>query len=75
MTEKKYSNPKITDQVQALWEDLGNIPVNENMEIQEVFGGFTVGTSAEDIWHWFEDAFDISVHELMFPGQNQDKEH
>ena len=33
----------------ALWQELGNIPINEE------------GTDRYDIWHWLEDKFDISI--------------
>ena len=50
-----------------LWESLGDIPCNENGEIDQDFNpnGFSAyfkkGTDPEDIWHWFEDTFNISV--------------
>lgn len=47
------------------WERLGDIPVNENDEIEEDFVAigkiFFEGTDKLDIWHWFESAFNISV--------------
>lgn len=72
---QKYSNPKITIHLQRIWEDLGAIPLNNDLEIQEPFGGFPAGTSVEDIWHWIESTFDVTVHELMFPGEFGNKEH
>ena len=51
----------------ALWEELGNIPINNNSEIEERFLHFDIGTFNEDIWHWFEDEFDLSiVDDLMY---------
>lgn len=38
----------------ALWEELGDIPVNSADEIDAPFLSFPVGTPREDIWHWFE---------------------
>lgn len=50
-----------------LWEELGNIPINENEEIEERFLFFDIGTPREEIWHWFEDEFNLSVAEdLMY---------
>lgn len=51
--------------VKALWEKLGNVPVNNDGDIEEPFLHFGVGTDREDIWHWFEDALDVSVVGLM----------
>ena len=51
-----------------LWEKLGNIPVNEDEEIDEDFDTetgiiFEKGTETTEIWHWFEDEFNLSVAE------------
>lgn len=51
----------------SLWEDLGNIPIDGNDCIEEEFNAktvgvsFGIGTDRFDIWHWFEDTFNISV--------------
>lgn len=74
-TTLRYSNPKITKHVEMMWRELGDVPVNENMDIQEDFGGFPKGTNAEVIWQWIEEAFDVTVHELMFPGEYDNKDH
>ena len=45
-----------------LWEQFGDVPMNpDTEEIEEQWNGFLPGTFREDIWHWFEDAFHISV--------------
>lgn len=31
--------------------------------IEAEWHGFAVGTYREDIWHWFEETFDVSVAE------------
>jgi hypothetical protein len=51
----KNKNPKI------LWEELGNVPINEEEEIEVDFLHFEAGTSIYYIWHWFEEEFDLSV--------------
>jgi hypothetical protein len=57
----------LTDNVaRGLWDKLGNIPVNEDDEIDEPFLDFPKGTDKFEIWHWFEDTFNLSVaHDLM----------
>jgi len=43
------------------------VPVNDDGIITEIqFLHFPAGTDREDIWHWFEDTFDISINNLMF---------
>lgn len=55
-------------QAQVLWSQLGDIPVNDEGEIEEAFLDFEIGEDRETIWHYFEDEFNCSVAEdLMFP--------
>ena len=44
-----------------LWKRLGDIPVNDNDETEEVFLHFGIGTDRQEIWHWFEEEFKVSV--------------
>lgn len=48
-----------------VWELLGDIPINDDEEIDGNFLHFEKGTNMYDIWHWFEREFDVAVHELM----------
>lgn len=59
------SKPAIPDDAQCVWQKLADIPVNESDEIELPFEHFEVGTHREDIWHWLESTYDVSVHELM----------
>ena len=53
--------------VKDLWNEFGDVPMNPETEcIEEEWNGFPVGTFREDIWHWFEETFNISVFELMY---------
>jgi len=49
---------------EKLWARLGDIPVDSDECIEEGFEDFPIGTDRQDIWHWFEETFDISVTEL-----------
>lgn len=40
-----------------LWEDLGNIPVNNDDEIDKPFLHFEKGTDREEVWYWFGDTY------------------
>ncbi len=52
--------------VKDLWEEFGDVPMNpDTEEIEKPWKHFLPGTHMEDIWHWFEEQFDISVAELM----------
>lgn len=48
-----------------LWELLGDIPTDNHDQIDIDFAGFSKGTDREDIWHWFESTFDLSVAQKM----------
>lgn len=61
--EDSFINWKQT-YVKDLWEEFGEIPMDpETEEIEESWKHFIPGTHREDIWHWFEEQFDISVAE------------
>lgn len=50
-----------------LWQKLGDIPINENEEIDEDFLHFSKGCDKSDVWHWVEDFFNVSiVKDLMY---------
>lgn len=53
------------DQVFELWDKLGDCPINESEELDcdlELNGElFPKGTDIYDIWHWFEETFNISI--------------
>ena len=56
--------------IRRLWESLGNVPINpKNETLDARWGGFYPNTKRENIWHWFEDRFDIKVADLMYPPQ------
>lgn len=58
--------PKKDFDFNILWDKLGDIPVDEDGDIEESFEQFEIGTNNEDIWHWFEEFFDISVGKEFF---------
>lgn len=46
------------EQLEALWDDFGDIPINNDDEINAEFitDGiiWSIGTDRFDIWHWFD---------------------
>ena len=51
------------------WDILGIIPCDEehDTKIEEPFLDFPIGTDKFNIWHWFEEKYNVSVAEdLMF---------
>jgi len=52
--------------IKDLWLEFGDIPMNPETEcIEEEWQDFPIGTHRENIWHWFEETFNISVAILM----------
>lgn len=50
-----------------LWKELGDVPMNPvTEEIEVPWHGFPEGTHREEIWHWFEERYNISIAELMY---------
>jgi hypothetical protein len=55
------------DIAKKLWAELGDIAVNEDMELDEEFNPknydavFEIGADCEDVWHWFEETFNLRV--------------
>jgi len=58
---------KNIEEAKRLWDLLGDVPTNDDNEIDEEFLHFEKGTDVFEIWHWFEEKFDLSVAEdLMY---------
>ena len=52
----------LEDSIKKLWDEFGEVPMDPVDErIDEGWHGFPKGTVRQDIWHWFEDMFDVSV--------------
>ena len=58
--------------VKKLWQEFGAVPMDPETErIEKPWKMFPAGTHREDIWHWFEDTFGISVAEDLM-GQRKE---
>lgn len=63
---EKFTNKELAKE---LWRRFGDIPINpDTEEIDQDWNGFLKGTFREDIWHWFEDTFNVRVVDLMNVG-------
>jgi len=78
--KEKFSKVKSIKSVEKilvarkLWTDFGNISVDCNGDILEDFKPvgqnivFEIGTDKKEVWHWFEETFNLSVAaDLMYP--------
>jgi len=43
------------NKLKELWKELGDIPINDDEEIDVPFLDFEKGTDRYEIWHWFEE--------------------
>ena len=56
LTEDEYNAT-----VKALWNDFGEVPIDNHDLIQTDWYIFKKGTDRFEIWSWFEDHFQVSV--------------
>ena len=56
-------------EMKKLWELLGEVPVNNDDEIEEEFLGFPEGTHKEAVWHWFDELYPAGVCRLIMGGK------
>jgi hypothetical protein len=54
-----------------LWEKFGDIPIDEDGCIEEPFLDFEKGDDREEIWHWFEAVYGVSVADLMYKKEGE----
>ena len=50
---------------EELWSMFGDVPIDNNDEIEQDFLWFPVGTDRFDIWHWFDKNYPGGVAALM----------
>lgn len=57
-----------------MWEKLGDIPINENEEIEEDFLHFKKGTDKFDIWHWVEEKYNVCLGDILNKKEKKNNE-
>lgn len=61
---------KTLEELKELWDELGDIPVNNNDEIEKDFLGYPAGTDKLEIWDWFDEQCpNRLVEDLMFKNK------
>lgn len=48
------------------WAQLRDVPVNEDMELDEDFLSYPIGTDVTEIWHDIEEHYDITLGDYMY---------
>ena len=59
---KKYTKKEL----ESLWELFGDVPINDNDEIEEDFMFWDAGTDRFDIWKWFDEKYPGGVAALAY---------
>lgn len=57
--------------LETFWDELGDIPVDDDGIIQESFLWWPKGTDREDIWRWFDEKYPGGVKKLMKLEENE----
>jgi len=53
-------------QALKVWAALGDVPINDDDEIDLSFMHFEQGTDLHDVWHWIENTYNVSIgNDLM----------
>lgn len=56
---------KIDEALEKMWDELEDVPVDENECIDIDWHGWNKGTHREEIWHWFDEQHSKGVGWLM----------
>lgn len=52
-------------EVEKLWDELEDVPIDENECLDVDWQGWRKGTNREEIWHWFDEQHSKGVGWLM----------
>ena len=61
----RCKNNATDNEIEKLWEDLSDVPVNEDECLDVDWQGWCKGTHREEIWHWFDEHHSKGVGWLM----------
>ena len=57
------------EELENLWQQLGDIPISDTECIDEEFHIWKRGTDRIEIWYWFDEMYKEGVYKLMFPDK------
>lgn len=60
--------------LEFLWEELGDVLIDDDECILDGFIGFECGTHREEVWHWFDENYSGGVVGLMFGGDEDGRD-
>lgn len=60
------------EKAHELWEKLSDVPTDILGNIEVPFIHFKIGTNRYEIWHWFEETFNVSVIDLDLRAEDRE---
>lgn len=63
---KEYNNKYSDVELENLWRDFADVPIDEDERLEEDWFIFKKGTDKEDIWHWFDKKHSKGVYYLLY---------
>ena len=61
----------IDEALEKMWDELEDVPVDENECIDIDWHGWSKGTHREEIWHWFDERHSKGVGWLMIERETK----
>ena len=61
----------IDEALEKMWDELEDVPVDENECIDINWHGWIKGTHREEIWHWFDERHSKGVGWLMIERETK----
>jgi hypothetical protein len=58
-----------TQEIEQMWIEFSDIPINNNDEIEKDFYWWNKGVCRFDIWRWFDEKYSNGVVELNIKSQ------
>ena len=63
---KEYNNKYSDVELENLWRDFADVPIDEDERLEEDWFKYKKGTDKEDIWHWFDKKHSKGVYYLLY---------
>lgn len=65
-------NNATDNEIERLWEELTDVPINEDECLDVDWQGWSKGTHREEIWHWFDEHHSRGVAWLMYEYESKE---
>lgn len=64
-----YNNNLSLKKLQEMWDEFGDIPIDNDECIEQDFYHWLKGSDRYEIWHWFDERCPNNLHDdLMYPN-------